>query len=86
MRLGFKNSWSKIYIFFIYLTQINFMCFSAGIWDNTSQDELKKLPQESLSNIVSLQRLWKNDAFLCLLFPITHQKGSQDLSWFGNAE
>ena len=49
-------------------------------------NELKKLPQGSFSKLVSLQTLWVNDAFLCLLFPITYQKGPKDLSWLGNAE
>ena len=45
MRIGFKNWSSKMIFFFIYLTQINFVCFFCrGLRGN----ELKKLPQGPL--------------------------------------
>ena len=44
--------------FFVYLTQINVICFPRRDLDG---NELKKLLPGLFSNLVSLQTLWVND-------------------------
>ena len=57
-----------------------FMCFSAGIWAATSLRSPRKGLHQISFPCIDCE---KNDAFLCLLFLITHQKGSKDLSGSG---
>ena len=51
--------------FFVYLTQINVICFPRRDLDG---NELKKLLPGLFSNLISLQTLWVNDAFFQVLF------------------
>ena len=53
--------------FSVYLIQINVICFRISRRD-LDGNELKKLLPGLFSNLVSLQTLWVNDAFLQVLF------------------